>query len=51
MDDGILALLQESAIELIKKCKDEGLLDLVCKLFLEVGTAAECEGENVSIIP
>ena len=43
MDEGILALLQESAIELIRKCKDEDLLDLVCKIFVEVGTAAEGE--------
>ena len=37
MEDGALTILQESAIELIRKCKDEDLLDLVCKLLLESG--------------
>lgn len=45
MEDGVLALLQESAIELIRKCKDEDLLDLVCKLLLESGVL------NAGIIP
>lgn len=37
MNDDGLTLLRESAIQLIKDCEDEDLLDLVCKLFLELG--------------
>lgn len=51
MNDDDLALLKESAIRLVKECRDGDLLDLVCKLFLEFGTAAECDDMNVGIIP
>ena len=35
MNNDYLTYLRETAIELIKECKDEDLLDLLCKLLAE----------------
>ena len=35
MDNDYLTLLRDAAIELIKECKDEDLLDLLCKLLVQ----------------
>lgn len=35
MEDDILVHLQETTVRLVRGCKDEDLLDLLCKLLLE----------------
>lgn len=39
MEDDTLVLLRETAVRLVRGCKDEDLLDLVCKLFMESACA------------
>jgi hypothetical protein len=51
MNDDGLALLKESALRLVRDCIDGDLLDLICKLLLESGTAVENGDTNVGIIP
>ena len=35
MENTELVLLRETAIQLIRECNDEDMLDLLCKLLLE----------------
>lgn len=38
MEDITLILVRDAAVRLVRNCKDEDLLDLVCKLLIESGT-------------
>lgn len=35
MDDTTLIVLRDAAVQLIRNCNDEDLLDLICKLLIE----------------
>ena len=37
MDETELVILRDAAVGLIRRCDDEDLLDLVCKLLMECG--------------